>query len=73
MSAKNTAELENELVEAEDMKKFLDDNEENFRQFTLAQYLRRLLAEKNFVACPGHESFAQGGRLSFVLRGANRP
>ena len=47
MPAKDTAQLENELSEAEDMKKFLDDNEENFRQFTLAEYLRRLLAEKN--------------------------
>ena len=46
MPAKDTAQLENELVEADNMKKFLDDNEENFRRFTLAEYLRRLLVEK---------------------------
>ena len=44
---KNTTELEHELSEADDVKKFLDDNAENFRQFTLAEYLRRLLEEKN--------------------------
>ncbi len=47
MTAKNTTELENELSEADDVKKFLDDNAENFRKFTLAEYLRRLLEEKN--------------------------
>ena len=31
MPAKNTVELENELTEADDVKKFLDDNAENFR------------------------------------------
>ena len=47
MLEKNTAQLENELSDAVDMKKFLADNEENFRKFTLAEYLRRLLTEKN--------------------------
>ena len=47
MTAKNTTELETELSEADDVKKFLDDNAENFRKFTLAEYLRRLLEEKN--------------------------
>ena len=47
MPAKNTVELENELTEADDVKKFLDDNAENFRKFTLAEYLKHLLDEKN--------------------------
>lgn len=47
MPAKDTAELENELTEAEDVKKFLDDNAENLRKYTLAEYLRCLLKEKN--------------------------
>ena len=47
MPAKDTARLENELSEADDVKKFLDDNADNFRKFTLAEYLCRLLEEKN--------------------------
>ena len=47
MTAKDTAQLEHELTEADDVKTFLDANAENFRKFTLAEYLRRLLAEKN--------------------------
>lgn len=47
MPAKDTAQLENELSDADDVKKFLDDNAENFRKFTLAEYLKSLLAEKN--------------------------
>lgn len=47
MTAKDTAELENELSEADNVKKFLDDNKENLRKFTLAEYLQHLLADKN--------------------------
>lgn len=49
MPAKDTSQLENELAEADDLKKFLDDNTENFRRFTLAEYLRRLLDVKNLT------------------------
>ncbi|MBR4904093.1 MAG: helix-turn-helix transcriptional regulator [Selenomonadaceae bacterium] len=49
MPVKDTAELENELSEAEDLKKFLDDNADNFRKFTLAEYLRHLLEQKNLI------------------------
>ena len=49
MPAKNTAQLENELTATDDVKNFLDDNAENFRKFTLAEYLRRLLDEKNLT------------------------
>lgn len=43
---KNTDELEHELTQADDVKKFLDDNADNLRNFTLAEYLKKLLVEK---------------------------
>lgn len=49
MPAKDTKQLENELNEANDVKNFLDNNAENFRKFTLADYLRQLLAAKNLT------------------------
>lgn len=49
MSVKDTQQLENELTEADDVKNFLNDNAENLRQCTLAEYLRRLIEEKNLV------------------------
>ena len=49
MPAKDTAQLEHDLTEADNVKNFLDDNAENLRKFTLAEYLRRLLAEKNLT------------------------
>ena len=49
MPDKDTAQLENELKAADDLKKFLDDNAENFRNFTLADYLKHLLDAKNLT------------------------
>ena len=49
MPDKDTAQLENELKDARDLKKFLDDNAENFRNFTLADYLKHLLDAKNLT------------------------
>ena len=49
MPAKDTEQLENELTEADDVKSFLNDNAENFRQLTLAEYLRCSLNEKNLT------------------------
>ena len=46
MSEKDTEELENELAEIDDLKKFFTDNEINLRDFTLAQYLNYLLENK---------------------------
>jgi len=48
MPAKDTEQLENELSAADDVKKFLTDNAENLREFTFAEYLKRIMAEKNF-------------------------
>ena len=47
---KDTSELENEIANVkteEELKNFFADNEENFPDFTLAEYLRFLLDEKN--------------------------
>ncbi len=49
MTAKDTAQLENELTATDDVKKFLGDNTENFRKFTLAEYLKHLLEEKHLT------------------------
>lgn len=43
---KDTEQLENELVAAADVKNFLNDNKDNFKNYTLAEYLNKLLAEK---------------------------
>ena len=47
MPAKDTAQLENELRDAKDVENFLSANTQNLRKFTLKEYLRKLLAEKN--------------------------
>ncbi|MBR3745757.1 MAG: hypothetical protein IKN27_02220 [Selenomonadaceae bacterium] len=49
MPAKDTEQLENELKDATDVEKFLTENAENFREFTLKDYLRKLIDEKNLV------------------------
>ena len=43
---KDTSELQNELKRAEGLEKFLADNQKDFRKYTLAEYLERLLKEK---------------------------
>lgn len=43
---KDTAELVNELRTAKGLEGFLVDNQKNFRQYTLAEYLQKLLDEK---------------------------
>ena len=44
---KDTEQLENELVAADDVKNFINDNKDNFKNYTLAEYLNKLLAKKN--------------------------
>ena len=46
---KDTEELKNELAESKRVEDFLVDNAENFRSYTLAEYLNKLLAEKNLT------------------------
>ena len=43
---KDTAELQNELRTAKGLEGFLVDNQKDFRQYTLAEYLQKLLDEK---------------------------
>ena len=45
---KDTEELEHELKSAE-IEDYLEENRDNLRQYTLAQYLEKLLAEKGLV------------------------
>ena len=50
MPEKDTAQLKNEIKaakDAQDVEKFLAANAENLRQFTLKEYLQKLLVEKN--------------------------
>lgn len=46
---KDTEQLENELANAEYVEDFLHDNKDNFKNFTLAEYLNKLLVEKNLT------------------------
>ena len=47
MLEKNTAQLKHDLKKADDINKFKRDNKKSFREYTLAEYLKKLLAEKN--------------------------
>ena len=49
MPFKDTDQLANELRDAEDVEKFLSENAENLREFTLKEYLHKLFAEKNLT------------------------
>ena len=44
---KDTEQLENELADSNNFEDFYNINEDNFQDFTLAQYLSYLLVEKN--------------------------
>ena len=44
---KDTAELQNELRTAKGLEGFLVDNQKDFRRYTLAEYLQKLLDEKH--------------------------
>ena len=46
---KDTEELNHELPEAEGVEGFLEDNRENFRQYTLPEYLSLLMKEKHMT------------------------
>ena len=46
---KDTEELNNELAEAKGVEGFLKDNSENFREYTLPEYLALLMKEKGMT------------------------
>lgn len=74
MTAKDTEQLENELNSSDDVKKFLTDNAENFRQFTLAQYLKKLLDEKNLTRAQViRESMLDDGYAQHIFSGRKNP
>ena len=74
MPDKDTAQLENELTQADDLKKFLDDNAENFRQFTLADYLKHLLNAKNLTKAQViRESQLDEGYAQHIFGGRKNP
>ncbi len=49
MEKKDTDALNNELESARDIGGFLDSNRDEFNNYTLTQYLAKLLAEKNMT------------------------
>ncbi len=49
MPEKNTDELEHELQTADNLNTFDEENAEFFRQYTLAEYLQKLLEDKQLV------------------------
>ena len=49
MPDKDTDQLANELKDAADVENFLSANAENLREFTLKDYLQKLLTEKHLV------------------------
>ena len=74
MPDKDTAQLENELKDARDLKKFLDDNAENFRNFTLADYLKHLLDAKNLTKAQViRESQLDEGYAQHIFGGRKNP
>ena len=74
MPAKDTEQLENELCTSDDVKKFLDDNAENFRRFTLADYLKKLLDEKNLTRAQViRDSQLDEGYANHIFAGRKNP
>lgn len=67
---KDTDQLTNELRETDDVEKFLTANTENFSNLTLADYLQRLLAEKNLVKAQViRDSLLDEGYAKKIFRG----
>lgn len=74
MSEKDTEQLENELSAADDVEKFLDENADNFRDFTFAEYLKRLLKSKNLSRKEVVEaSWIDFGYAPHIFSGRNVP
>ena len=74
MTVKDTQQLENELSNAENLKDFLADNAENFRKFTLAEYLSRLLEEKNLIKAQViRDSQVDEGYAQHIFGGRKNP
>lgn len=67
---KDTDQLTNELRETDDVEKFLAANTENFSDLSLANYLRKLLTEKNLVKAQViRDSLLDEGYAKKIFRG----
>ena len=73
MSEKDTGQLENELAETDDLKKFFAENEINLRDFTLAQYLSYLLDEKNLSKTDVIKKSELGDYAYHIFAGRKNP
>ena len=74
MSVKDTEQLTNELTATRDVKTFLDDNTENFRNFDLAEYLKRMLDEKNLTKAQViRDSQLDEGYAQHIFAGRKNP
>lgn len=56
MADKKTEHLENELSATSDIENFFDKNADAFKDYTLPEYLKRLLAEKNMTRADLHKA-----------------
>ena len=73
MSKKDTEELENELAETDDLKKFFAENETNLYNFTLAEYLNQLLVEKNLSKTDVVKKSELGDYAYHIFAGRKNP
>lgn len=74
MPEKDTEQLENELSESDDVKKFLDENADNLRDFTFAEYLKRLISAKNLSRKQIiDDSYVGSGYGPHIFSGRNIP
>ncbi len=73
MSEKDTGQLENELAETNDLKKFFAENEMNLRDFTLAEYLNFLLDEKNLSKTDVIKKSELGAYAYHIFAGRKNP
>ena len=73
MSEKDTGQLENELAETDDLKKFFEENESNLCNFTLSQYLNSLLEEKNLAKVDVVKKSELGDYAYHIFAGRKNP
>jgi len=72
MPNKDTAQLENELQDADDVKEFLKANEQSFQSFTLAEYFNHLLDEKKLSRAQVVKDSMVGDYAYHVLAGRKK-
>ena len=73
MPEKDTLQLENELAETDNLKKFFEENKANLRDFNLSEYLSYLLAEKNLSKTDIIKKSALGDYAYHIFAGRKNP